>query len=249
MSYLNEIYAEMGVKHDPPGEYFKIDSRYMLLEKVLRSLPSGKFCDLGCGRGALLRQMQDHHTCYGTDFDSGAVSHCKSQGLTVEQIDLNEAKQLPFPNVTFDVIVITEVCEHLLEPENALRVVKRHLKVGGTFIVTVPNAVPLFARLKLLFGRTVSGLHFPSPETKQTGHIRFYTIESMSRLLRQEGFEISAVSGVSFRMYSRFWPRFCYWLPRVLLIRSKTAPTKLDLWLANHFPGFAPGLFFVCKRP
>jgi SAM-dependent methyltransferase len=248
MPYLEKIYAEMGVKNDPPTEYFDTDSRYMLLERTLRGLAPGKFCDVGCGRGLLLQRLQGHHEGYGTDFDPGAVAYCRSRDLRVQQIDLNEAKELPFPGIVFDVMVISEVLEHLLEPRSAIQLLRRHLKPGGTLIVTVPNAVPLFARLRLLFGRTVHWLHFPSGDTDGSGHIRFYTRESMGRLLREEGFRVELISGVSFRMNGHFWARLCYWLPRLFLRRSKAAPAKMDLWLGRHFPGFSPGLFFLCKN-
>jgi 2-polyprenyl-3-methyl-5-hydroxy-6-metoxy-1,4-benzoquinol methylase len=249
MDYLEKIYAEMGVKNDPSDENFVNSSREMLLEETLRNLPPGKLCDLGCGRGFLLRRLQNHHACFGTDFDPGAVQFCQSQGLTVQQIDLNQASQLPFQDIGFDVIVISEVCEHLLDPINAIRIAKRHLNHGGTLVVTVPNAVPLLVRLKLLFGRTVDWLHYPSPDTKDTGHIRFYTIESMARMLRQEGMVVEAISGVPFRFNGHFWARLCYWLPRLFFIRSKIIPTKIDLWLGRLMPGLSPGLFFVCKKP
>lgn len=247
MAYLGEIYSKMGVALDPTDEYFEVDSRFMALEATLRSRPPGKFCDLGCGRGAMLRRLRDHHACFGTDFDSGAVEHCRSRGLTVEQIDLNEATTLPFPVTEFDIMLISEVCEHLLNPRNAIRLARRHLKLGGTLVLTVPNAVPMLARMKVLLGRSVNWLHYPSGDTEETGHIRFYTIESMSRLLRQEGFVISQVRGVSFRMNGRFWERCCFWLPRAFLARSKTAPARMDLWLGNRMPGLSPGLLFVCS--
>jgi len=249
MAYLKEIYAKMGVENDPPDSYFEADSRYLLLERTLKSVPSGNFCDLGCGRGLLIRRLQGHHESYGTDFDPGAVEYCRSQGLRAQTIDLNEASELPFPNVSFDVILISEVLEHLLAPRNAIRVAKKHLKSGGTLVVTVPNAVPLFARLKLFFGQTVNWLHYPSPETDTTGHIRFYTVESMSRLLREEGFVVETVSGVSFRTNGTFWRRMCYWPPRLLGIRDKAIGAKMDLWFAQRMPGLAAGLFFACKKP
>lgn len=249
MSYLDKTYTEMGIKNDPPEDYFETDSRFLLLEKTLRSLPPGNFCDLGCGRGLVLRRMRNYHACYGTDFDPGAVQHCQSQGLTVAQIDLNEASQLPFPNIGFDVILIGEVLEHLLDPQNALQIIQRHLNPGGTLIVTVPNALPLCCRFKLLFGKTVSWLHYPSEATIQTGHIRFYTAESMSRMLRQEGLVVEKVHGVLFRYNGHFWARLCYWLPRLFGVRSTTAPTKMDLWLCQMMPGLSAGLFIVCKKP
>jgi len=248
MSYLKEIYAEMGVKNDPPEQYFVSGSRYMLLEKELRSLPPGKICDLGCGRGLLLRRLKDLHVCYGTDYDSGAVQYCQSLGLSAQQADLNEASVLPFPDVKFDAIVISEVLEHLLAPRNALRLIRRHLKPGGILLATVPNAVPLFARFALLFGKSVDWLHYPSPETDQTGHIRFYTLESMARMLKQEGFVVQRSCGVSFRMNGHFWARLCYWGPTIFGHRSEEVYTKMEVWLGQQMPGLSPGLFFVCKN-
>jgi len=247
MDYLTEIYEKMGSSLDPSESYFCSDSRFMALEEALLAIPKGNFCDLGCGRGALIRRLGKYHRVFGTDFDPAVVQFCRSSGLAVERIDLNEARELPFGDIKFDVIVISEVCEHLLAPRNAFRLAKNALRPNGTLIVTVPNALPLFARLRSFFGRSVGWLHYPSPETEFTGHIRFYTLESMSRLLGEEGFSVEHTRGVSFRMNGRFWGRLCFWLPRLFGNRSEYAPARLDMRLGRMMPGLSPGLFFVCK--
>ncbi|MBA2347297.1 MAG: class I SAM-dependent methyltransferase [Solirubrobacterales bacterium] len=247
--YLQNIYAEMGQQLDPDEGYFVSDSRFLALEALLRQVPKGLFLDIGCGRGLLLRRLSDFHSCFGCDVDCGAVATCKKLGLSVCQVDLNAADELDqdFPK-HFDVIVISEVCEHLLEPRSALRFAARYLKAGGSLIVTVPNAVPLFARIPLLLGRSVDWLHYPSQDTEATGHMRFYTIESMSRLLSTEGFAVEVFQGVSFRMNGFFWQRLCFWPPRLLGRKDERSPTLVDGWLGRRFPGFAPGLVFSCKR-
>ena len=246
--YLQSIYAQMGEKLDPDESYFLNDSRFAALEQLLRSLPRGKLLDIGCGRGLLLRRLADYHECYGCDFDAGAVASCKQSGLNVCQVDLNTAVALDgLDGKTFDVIVISEVCEHLLNPRSALRLAKRYLSANGTLIVTVPNAVPLFVRLPVFLGRRVAWLHYPSGDTEATGHIRFYTIASMLELLQSEDFVIEFARGVSFRMNGYFWERVCYWLPRLLGNRNERRPTEIDGWLGRNFPSLAPGLLFYCK--
>ena len=247
--YLESIYAQMGQQLDPDESYFERDSRFAALEEVLLSLPPGKLLDAGCGRGLLLRRLSKRHDCYGSDFDAGAVMHCQGSGLKVCQIDLNTSITLDpsFPT-TFDAIVISEVCEHLLNPRSALALAERTLAPKGTLIVTVPNAVPLLVRSSVLAGREVSWLHYPSADTEATGHIRFYTVSSMTRLLREAGFMVDAVRGVSFRMNGRFWERFCYWFPRIFGRNNDPARTKTDAWLGRHLPSFSPGLLFVCQR-
>ena len=246
--YLRSIYADMGKELDPDESYFLRDSRFAALEQLLRSLPRGKLLDIGCGRGLLLRRLADHHECHGCDFDPGAVTSCKEAGLNVCQVDLDTAVALDGLDAkTFDVIVISEVCEHLLNPRSALRLAKRHLSANGTLVVTVPNAVPLFVRLPVLFGRRVAWLHYPSGDTEVTGHIRFYTIASMSELLQSEGFSVEFVRGVSFRMNGRFWRRLSYWLPRLMGNSDESSSTQLDSWLGKRFPALSPGLLFRCK--
>lgn len=247
--YLRSIYAEMGEQLDPDESYFLRDSRFAALDALLREVPKGRFLDIGCGRGLLLRRLSNHHSCFGCDFDSGVVAACQKRGLNACQVDLNSSDALDhsFPKY-FDVVVISEVCEHLLDPREALRLAARHLKVGGSLIVTVPNAVPLFARYPILMGRSVPWLHYPSGDTEVTGHIRFYTIDSMSTLLESEGFLVELVRGVSFRMNGRFWQRVCYWLPRLFGNREERSATEVDAWLGNRFPALAPGLVFKCKH-
>lgn len=246
MDYLTKTYAEMAANLDPSEDYFETDSRFMTLEAVLTALPSGKMCDIGCGRGALIRRLQKHHEVFGCDYEPSAVEACVASGLQVSRIDLNSDESLPFPS-KFDVIVISEVCEHLLDPGNAIRLAKKALVPGGTLVVTVPNAVPLFLRLPILFGRTVDWLHYPSNDTAITGHIRFYTIESMSRLLRDAGFQVMDVRGVSFRMNGYFWARVCFWVARFFMKGRKAAPAQIDAWLGRKMPGLSPGLLFVSR--
>jgi 2-polyprenyl-3-methyl-5-hydroxy-6-metoxy-1,4-benzoquinol methylase len=50
---------------------------------------------------------------------------------------------MPFENNTFDVVLSTEVLEHVLNPDAYLLEVKRVLKPGGIFFFTVPILMSL----------------------------------------------------------------------------------------------------------
>ena len=67
--------------------------------------------------------------------------------------------QLTFPDKSFDMVLTTDVMEHLLDIETAFRETLRVLKVGGMHIFTIPNAFPFpndsYARVELVDGKEV----------------------------------------------------------------------------------------------
>jgi SAM-dependent methyltransferase len=46
--------------------------------------------------------------------------------------------QLPFENLSFELVVMTDVLEHLVRDEESLTVIRERLKPGGTILATVP---------------------------------------------------------------------------------------------------------------
>lgn len=110
--------------------YFEIDSRFYNIEVFLRALPPGKLLDMGCGQGSVLHRLRDYHDVYGLEFDEGARTIALQRGLRCEPIDLNNAEDIPYDQC-FDYILISEVCEHLLDPRNAFKVAFKRIKKGG----------------------------------------------------------------------------------------------------------------------
>jgi 2-polyprenyl-3-methyl-5-hydroxy-6-metoxy-1,4-benzoquinol methylase len=246
--YLSRTYKAMGENLIVDESYFEKDSRFYALEQTLLAHPSGRILDMGCGQGALISRLKAHHEVFGLEWDEGALQIARNKGLPVDRIDLNDATSIPFDS-PFDSIICSEVCEHLLNPRNVFRLVFRNLKPDGIFIVTVPNAVPLFARFRLLIGKRVDWLHYPSSDTEQTGHIRFYTLDSLCALAQQEGFRIVSQRGLAWRMNGAFWGRAFYWMSR--LRRASNIPKAamlLDCAFGRTFPTFSPGLMLVLGK-
>jgi 2-polyprenyl-3-methyl-5-hydroxy-6-metoxy-1,4-benzoquinol methylase len=182
------------------------------------------------------------------EWDEGALQIARTRGLLVDRIDLNNAVSIPFDS-PFDSIVCSEVCEHLLNPRNAFKLAFQHLKPNGIFVVTVPNAVPLFARFPVLFGQTVDWLHYPSGATESTGHIRFYTLRSLRTLAQQAGFTLVSQRGLSWRMNGTFWQRAFYWLSRLRMASNiPRSAMLLDCAFSRIFPRLSPGLMMVMRK-
>ena len=130
--------------------------------------PGMNVLDVGCGRGEILRHCARlGANAFGIDYAAVAVNISAEviertdgvQGkIGVSQAD---AKYLPFPDETFDRVLMFDVVEHLYpwELHQAMLEVHRVLKPDGRFIVhTAPNAwYDRYAYPVVRFARTLMG--------------------------------------------------------------------------------------------
>jgi SAM-dependent methyltransferase len=248
--YIERTYHEMGYQLVVDDEAFMNDSRFYNLLHFFEGLPKGSLLDLGCGQGSVLATLKGHHDVYGLEFDAGARATATARGLSVQSIDLDAVSTLPF-TFSFDYILVSEVCEHLLDPRNVFRLAFSHLKVGGLLVVTVPNAIPLKVRWDLLWGRTSSWIHYPSDETEKTGHIRFYSFQSLRSLGEQEGFDCLLSRGLSWRLNGDLWSRLFYHFSRMFGAEPTISERvmRCDDFMSRMFPTLSPGIMMVFKKP
>jgi hypothetical protein len=78
------------------------------------------------------------------------------------------------------------VLEHLRDPDTVIEACKAALAERGRLIVSVPNAVNLTVRLRVLFG----SFNYDSRGILDWAHLRFFTRRSIQRLLAQHGLKV-----------------------------------------------------------
>lgn len=119
-------------------EYLKQRSRTGILLRRLFFLPvlnyfKGKVLDIGAGTGEFLQYYPDS---VGVDINQDCVEFCLSKGLECLHAD---AYNLPFPESTFDGVLLNNILEHLDRPEQALDEAVRVLRDGGRICIEVPG--------------------------------------------------------------------------------------------------------------
>ena len=116
--------------------------RRRLVLRALRRYAGGaaEILDVGCGLGEMVAYLGAelpnlHFT--GADFSSGAIESCRRRAPQHHWIVADVVND-DLPG-NYDVVLCSELLEHLDEPEAALVRIARSLKPRGTIIVTVPN--------------------------------------------------------------------------------------------------------------
>lgn len=95
-----------------------------------------KLIDLGCGTGALLRECAHAFDVAGMDTHEAAIEACARDGLDVRFGTLPDA--VPFEPGSADVVVLSDVLEHVEEDHASAGAAAALLRPGGLLVCTVP---------------------------------------------------------------------------------------------------------------
>ena len=129
---------------------------------------------------------------------------------------------LPFHSHCFDIVICTEVLEHLLWPQRLLTECHRVLSAQGCMVISVPNMVSLTYRFAWLMGRIPScaaGGNMPFEMVRTSyqkesggyvaGHVVDFNRERLSCLLESCGFKMTCTKGSGIFWHRQILP---HWL-------------------------------------
>lgn len=162
------------------------DPIYTLFERVVREYSIvGHLLDFGAGTGELARRMRraagiESVTCIDM------VRHDAQADSAVrwDTGDLND--KTPYEDQIFDVIVASEVIEHLENPRFVVREWFRLLKPGGWLFFSTPNNESLRSILALLF----RGHYQAFGNESYPAHITAILHKDIERIVKETGFEL-----------------------------------------------------------
>lgn len=112
-------------------------------------LPDGRDLWLHAKLGAVAREL------VGIDIDTDAIAYAARHG---EEIVVADCEDMDLGR-RFEVIVLSDVIEHLDRPGQALQVLMRHLEPGGRLILTTPNPTYAGTLLRALLNRGLNIYH------------------------------------------------------------------------------------------
>jgi len=158
--------------------------------KRLRLKPGARALDLGCGEGRHV-----HALYYGAKMHIVGLDLCFDDVVKVREgfehapdmeapnersfsLGVGNALNLPFADGSFDLIVCSEVLEHIPDYGSALSEIERILKPGGQFALSVPRAWPEWICWKL-----ASGYHMAPG-----GHVRIFKARNLRNAVCERGF-------------------------------------------------------------
>ncbi|WP_297762038.1 bifunctional 2-polyprenyl-6-hydroxyphenol methylase/3-demethylubiquinol 3-O-methyltransferase UbiG [Thermosynechococcus sp.] len=203
------------------------------LEFLVRRLsPGSRVLNIGIGNGALERMaLAKGVDIWSLDPSERAIEALRSALGWGEQAQVGVSQAMPFPDDYFDVVIMSEVLEHLADDvfEATLFEVARVLRPGGRFIGTVP------AREKLEDSIVVC----PNCGHKfhRWGHYRSFTVETLAASLKQH-FAVEA----AYETFFIEWESVGWWRKIQGLIK------KFLSWRGIGTYGICRNIYFCARK-
>jgi SAM-dependent methyltransferase len=218
--------------------------------------------EFGCGTGVMVSAylLQKGYNMYGVDLDCPSVelgqNMYKEHGLDPSRLMCKDIAELA--DGRFDVIIATEVFEHIEEADidAVMTLISSKLKSGGKLIVTVPNGYGWFELesfiwnklgigfilnklfiTKAIYGfkERILGMKFNKliSTIAHSPHVRRFTLKSIRDLVEKHGYEVKTQRGSCI-----FAGSFS-----ALIFGGFRPFEKFNIWLGSKFPALSSGFY------
>jgi trans-aconitate methyltransferase len=184
---LPDLYPSNYHNFEPPSNPISralLDRYYEHQSSICRRYlpPDGALLEIGCATGEVLARVQEHgfHDAQGVELSREACERAWERGLKVFHGTLDEFET----DQSFDVIFMSHVIEHVLDPVATTQKLASLLAPGGVLYLETPNVGAPDARL---FRRHWGLIHYPR-------HLYLFDRATIRKLLTGVGLEVERVS-------------------------------------------------------
>lgn len=189
-----EIFDRQVLAISRKGEKKELLNRHKkILNLILKnSIKDDYVLDIGCFDGKILKVLEQkgYKNLYAVDFSETSKKSFKKTSIHFSTYDI-ERDRIPFGN-KFDIIIYTDVLEHLFSPQTTLFNIKKNLSKDGKIIFSVPNAGWFLNGILLSF---LPSKLFLSTSFGPWGHTYNFTFYQVRKIAWKLCFNILQLSG------------------------------------------------------
>ncbi|MCE5274583.1 MAG: class I SAM-dependent methyltransferase [Syntrophaceae bacterium] len=174
--------------------------------KRLDLKPGTRVLDAGCGGGRHLSQAFRSRGVHVVGFDLSKADALKAHntmkimrhkgedGGGGSLVLVSDITRLPFDDGSFDIVICSEVLEHIPDHKKAMAEIIRVLKPGKSLVVSVPRYLP-----ERICWALSEDYHM-----EKGGHIRIYRKKALISLLEKAGVKCID-TGLAHALHSPYW--------------------------------------------
>lgn len=175
----------------------KKDAYYMNVRpEMMAFIPKSAkhILEIGCGEGNFSAQLaNEQNETWAVEPYEPSAERAKEKLFKVILGTIDE-KLDELPDDYFDVIIMNDVIEHLLEPWDDIVKLKSKLKKDGVLVTSIPNVRYAKNIFKMIFKRDWK---YTDDLILDRTHFRFFTKKSIKRMYEECGYSIQKMKGIN----------------------------------------------------
>ena len=161
------------------------------IKKILEHC-SGKqtLLELGCGYGRITKSLAPYFSkITAVDGSQDLINMAKQENSSANISYISSLIETLELDEKFDLVLLCCVLEHVLDPQQVLKKSASFLKDNGSLLIIVPNCRSLHRRIGKQLG-IIKELNELNASDREYGHRRVYSLEELSKDIKQAGLNI-----------------------------------------------------------
>jgi 2-polyprenyl-3-methyl-5-hydroxy-6-metoxy-1,4-benzoquinol methylase len=184
--------------------------------------------EIGCGSGKFAALLRQRNQCelWAIEPNNIAAQLARKHVDKIFNTSIEEAQKY-LNGQKFDVIILLDVIEHLVNPDQILTMLRLNLTSAGFIVASIPNMRYFYSfRDLVLYGKW----DYVEAGILDRSHLRFFTYNSVQKFFTNLGFKIITIEGInptsSFKLnminllfFNKFWD--CKYLQFACVLQVK----------------------------
>jgi SAM-dependent methyltransferase len=202
------FYNERAAEKNPTSHNPEMTTLVDRIEQWCHIRDGVRVLDVGCYDGYVLRQLlaRARITGFGVDLAPAAIEKAASLSAGTDlTFMVSDGTLLPFPDESFDVVICSEILEHVGDLDAVIKELARVVAPGGQLYATMPNSLrDVWRPFHGLCRRT----------DRIEGHLRRMSRDEFTEAMAKKGFAPALVRYRGF-ILTAVWYRTVIYAPRV----------------------------------
>lgn len=158
-------------------------------------LSATRLLEIGCGNGAFAASLKNSRNVHITAIEAyppaAEIAQTRLDKVYCSNI---ESGLESIGSERFDCIILNDVLEHLVDPWDALRRLRKVLKANGSVVASIPNIryLPVFKEYVFL-----ADWKYREHGVLDKTHLRFFSRKSLFQLFLSSGYQVEKIEGIN----------------------------------------------------